>query len=114
MGEIYSRGLPQNAMGHTAGERFGGQCRVMPLAEEHVSSRQAGTGKAGARELSVGNKDKRGSVRFTFLLADNRKMGGKVLYKVKHLCVCYLYVWTEGHLGDLCRSCFFLFVTFCM
>lgn len=42
MGEIYWREPPQNAMGQTGGERDGGQCGVMLLAEEHVSPGRQG------------------------------------------------------------------------
>lgn len=82
-------------------------CMFLPGMKRWQRGRRSGR----ARKLSSGNKNKRDSVRFTFLLTDNGKIGGKVLYKVKHSCVYYLYVWTKGHQGDLCRGWFSLFET---
>lgn len=53
---------------------------------------QRGSLTGRVRKLNSGNKNKRDSVSFTFLLTDNRKIGGKVLCEVKHLCVCVTFV----------------------
>lgn len=55
---------------------------------------QRGSRTGRVRKLSSWNKNKKDSVSFTFLLTDNRKISGKVLYEVKHsyiyVCVCVL------------------------
>lgn len=66
--------------------------------------RQRGSQAGRARKLSSGNKNKRDSVSFTFLLTDNRKIGGKVLYEVKHWCVCVTFVCGLKGTGETCAG----------
>lgn len=92
-GETWWKRLPgiENGMGET-GER--GRERSQRREDTLLPStkrRQRGSRAGRARKLSSGNKSKRDSVSFTFLLTD-RKIGGKVLYKVKHWCVLPLCV----------------------
>lgn len=74
------------------GKRGRGTSQGSQLREDGLvpgtRSWQRGSQTGRARKLSLGNKNKRDLANFTFLLSDNRKMSGKVLHKVRHLCVC--------------------------
>lgn len=118
MGETCWRRLPEiaNKMDEMWEKgRGAGSCGSQLRQDKVLPSTKRGSWTERVRKLSSGNKNKRDTVNFTFLLTGNGKISGKVLYKVKHLCVCecYLWVWTEGHQGDLWRGCFSLIETLC-
>lgn len=117
-GETCWRRLPEiaNEMDEMGEKGRGAGSWVSQLREDtFLPSTKRGSWTGRVRKLSSGNKNKRDSVSFTFLLTGNRKISGKVLHKVKHLCACEccLWVWTQGHQRHLQWGWFSLFETLC-